>query len=100
MTKTQMLIDEMHKGNAEVIIENISSSTSILTLNAIMAGTKFGLRSPTFLDGVVLAEESDVVLLGVPLKSVAAASLHLLGKKEYTGNDPSVISLINSKFAT
>lgn len=100
MTKTQMLIDEMHKGNAKIITENIVSSTPIIVLNAIMAGTKMGIKSPAFLNGVAAAEESSVVLLGIPLRNFATASLHLLGKKEYTGEDPSIISIINSRFAT
>lgn len=99
MTKTQMLIDEMHNGNTNVIIENISNQTPIIILNAIMAGTKFGIKTPAFLDGVTAAEKSDAVLLGIPLSKFATASLHLLKQKEYKGSDSTIVSMIESKFA-
>ena len=48
MTQTQQKINEMHRGNAETIIECISAPTAILVLNAIMAGTKFQIMDGEF----------------------------------------------------
>lgn len=98
MTKTQMIIDEMHQGKVAVIIENISAKTPILVLNAIMAGTKMGITETAFIDGVKLAEKRDTMLLGIPISKFATASLHLLGIEEYTGDDPVIISMIESRF--
>lgn len=99
MTKTQMVIDEMHRGNTNVIVASIFDQTPIVVLNAIMAGTKIGIRESAFVDGIKSAEKSDAVLLGVPLSKLATAALHLLGEREYTGDDSAVIAMINSKFA-
>lgn len=96
MTNTQKLIDRMHAGEIPVIIENIQAKTPILVLNAIMAGVKKGLRDAAFIDGVLKAEESDVVLLGLPIKKAATAALHLLGQRRYTGKDSVIVSLIES----
>ena len=93
-----MLIDEMHNGNRELIIENISSQIPMLVLNAIVAGTKLAIQTPAFLDGLKAAEKSEVVLLGIPLSNFATAALHLLGRRKYEGNDPIIVSMIKSRF--
>ena len=96
MTKTQMMINEMYKGNVQKIMEGIDSNTPILVLNAIVAGTNRKMTREAFLAGVERATESDIVLLGVPLKSFAEASLHLLERKKYAGEDPVVIAMIEN----
>ena len=98
MTKVQMKINDMHKGNVDAIMSGISSLVPIVVLNAIVAGTQYNLRNAAFVDGVKQASESDVTLLGVPLKSFAAASLHLLGEEKYSGKDGMVLTMIDNKF--
>ena len=98
MKETQRLIDEMHGGNAEIILSNISAKTPILVLNAIMAGIKHGLKESSFIEGIRKAEENEAVLLGVPVCKVATAALHLLNAKPYTGTDRQILELIESKF--
>lgn len=96
MTKTQTLINEMHEGNVQTILDNISSKTPILVLNAIVAGTRQGITQESFIAGVEVAAENHVKLLGIPLSKFAKASLHLLGKRNYEGSDPVVISMIDT----
>lgn len=97
MTNTQKLIDRMHAGEIPMILENIQARTPILVLNAMMAGVKMGVKDPAFIEGIKKAEKSDVVLLGLPIKKVATAALHLLGQCEYSGEDPVIAALIESK---
>lgn len=96
MTDTQKLIDQMHTGDISAILDNIQAKTPILVLNAIMAGVKIGLKDSTFIEGVLKAEENDVVLLGLPVKKVATAALHLIGQRKYTGKDPVIVALIEA----
>lgn len=98
MEKVQKTIDEMHAGNTAAIINNISADVPFIVLHAIMAGTKLGLKEPTFIEGVRSAEENENVLLGLPISKVATASLHLLNDKKYNGSDAVIKELIESKF--
>ena len=96
--KTQMKINAMHKGDVNIIKDCIVSNSPILLLNAIMAGTKRKLHDDNFIKGVKDAENSDETLMGIPLKKVAAASLHLLGVKKYSGNDETIKTMIDTEF--
>lgn len=97
MTKVQTRIDDMHNGNINAITNGISSRVPIVALNAILAGTQRNLHDPVFVEGVKQAEESNEILLGIPLKSFATASLHLLGEKKYAGDDKLIIAMIDTK---
>lgn len=97
MTKVQTRIDDMHKGNINAITNGISSRVPIVALNAILAGTQRNLHDPVFIEGVKQAENSSEILLGIPLKAFAAASLHLLGEKKYEGKDALIITMIDTK---
>ena len=97
MTKVQTRIDDMHKGNIKAITNGVSSRVPIVALNAILTGTQRNLHDPVFIEGVKQAEESNEILLGIPLKSLATASLHLLGEKKYVGDDKLIITMIDSK---
>jgi len=97
MTKVQTKIDAMHKGNVDAIMNGISSRVPIVALNAILAGTQRNLHDPVFIEGVKQAEESNEILLGIPLKAFATASLHLLGEKKYVGKDTIIITMIDTK---
>ena len=94
---TQTLINAMHKGDIDAILNGISSPVPVAVLNAILVGTQRNLRDTAFIDGVKKAGKSQENLLGIPLKSVAAASLHLLNVQEYSGNDSMVLAMIDSK---
>lgn len=98
MNQTQHLIEKMHSGDLDAIMEGISSNCDILILNAIMAGTKQKVKNAAFIDGIIAAAHSEAILLGVPLKSAARASLHLLGHRLYTGADPMILSMIETGF--
>lgn len=98
MTDTQLRINAMHRGDTETILACVSAPTAILVLNAIMAGTKFQVTDVNFIKRVQAAEKSDEVLLGIPLRSFASAALHLLRKKQYTGDDPVIKEMIETRF--
>jgi hypothetical protein len=97
---TQTLINAMHRGDNNAILNGISSPVPVVVLNAIIAGTQRNLRDTTFIDGVKKAGTSHETLLGIPVKSVAAASLHLLDVQEYSGNDSMVLAMIDSRLKT
>lgn len=97
MSEIQNMINTMHKGNIEAITKGVASRVPIVALNAIMAGTQRNLHDPVFIEGVKQAEKSNEILLGIPLKAFATASLHLLGEKKYVGNDAIIITMIDTK---
>ena len=97
MTTVQTKIDAMHKGNIAAIMDGISSHVPIVALNAILAGTQHNLHESAFVEGVKRFAENNEALLGIPLKSFATASLHLLGEKKYDGKDKIIISMIDAK---
>ena len=81
------------------IVNGVRANHPILVLNAIIAGTKFNVCDPKFVKGVLDAERCETQLLNIPIKHVANAALHLLGIKEYQGDDLQVKAMIESKFA-
>lgn len=98
MKTLQTEIDRMYDGNFDAILSNISSKNEYLVMNAILCGTKRKIKNDEFIAGVKKAQDSETVLLGYPLKSVAEASLLFLTDKEYDGDDELVKSLIKNKF--
>ena len=98
MTNIQQMIDGMYKGNTKLIEECVSSDSHILVLNSILAGTKIELMSKEFINGIQVATENEGILLGVPLKSVAKAALHLLGQRSYDGDDRLILMMIENGF--
>jgi len=97
MSEIQNMINTMHKGNIEAITKGVASRVPIVALNAIVAGTNYKVRDNAFIEGVWKATESDESVLGVPLNAFAAASLHLLGEKKYSGKDTIIIAMIDTK---
>lgn len=98
MKQIQNLIDDMYNGNTDAILSGISSNNDFLLINAIIAGTKQGVKEDKFIEGITKAQESEAILLGFPIASIATASSHLLQKKKYTGDDVIVKELLESKF--
>lgn len=98
MNQTQILINKMHNGDTEAILLGVSSDNDFVVTNAILAGTKQGIKEKKFIEGVSKAQNSKVVLLGFPLASIAIASEHFLEEKKYFGDDEIVKSLIESNF--
>lgn len=94
----QTLIDRMYSGDKNAIISGIMSERPILVMNAVMAGTKLGVRDTRFLIGLKKAGENDEVLLGIHLRKVAIAAEHLLGIKKYNGDDRTILLMIESEF--
>ena len=97
MTNIQLQIDDMHNGNVVAIVKGVFSPAPIVVMNAILAGTQHNLHDTGFVDGVRRAVESNEILLNIPLRSVAIASLHLLGIEQYCGQDNMIWSMINNK---
>lgn len=98
MNGIQTMVDEMYKGNIEAILSGILSDNDYVLMNAILAGTKQGLKERKFIEGVSNAQNSKTVLPGFPLASVAVASRHFLEGKKYTGGDAMVKLLLDNKF--
>ncbi|HBL40456.1 MAG TPA: hypothetical protein DDY98_02350 [Ruminococcaceae bacterium] len=97
MTDNFKTIQEMKNGNKEIIVDSIVSSSPILVMNAILFGTRDRITDSRFVKGLTRAEDSIDVLFGVPVSSVATASLHLLGQKNYNGEDKQIQAFINSR---
>ena len=94
----QQKIDEMYSGNTEAIIAGVHSKNDYILMNAILSGAKLKIKDKDFIAGVEKARDSEIVLLGFPMKSVAEAAYHFLTDKKYNGGNPIVETLINSKF--
>lgn len=100
MSDLKHKIDTMYKGDEETIIKGISSESQIIVANAVIAGTQQGITDTTFVDELKkLVNNTEIVLLGVPISSIATAALDILGITKYEGNDEYIHSLITSKLA-
>lgn len=100
MTNTQLQIDAMYKGNKEIIIEGIFSKSQIVVANAIIAGAQQSIKEPKFVAELKnLVNDTEIVLMGIPVSSIATAALDILGIIKYKGNDEYIQSLISSKLA-
>ena len=99
MTDIRLQIDAMHNGSVAAIVKGVSSSVPLVVMNAILAGTEQDLHDTAFIDGVRRAGESSAILLNIPLRSVAAASLHLLGAEQYRGQDSMIWSMIHNRLS-
>ncbi len=92
------IIERMYGGDIEAIISNVFSKNEYLVMNAILSGTQNKVLNVEFLEGVKKAQNSETVLMGIPLKSVAEASIHVLIGKKYEGNDDFIKNLILNNF--
>jgi len=88
----------MHSGNVPAIIEGINSGNNYLMMNAVLSGAKHKIKDTAFMDGLKKARDSEAVLLGFPLKSVAEAAYIFLTSGEYTGEDAGIKTLIANEF--
>lgn len=98
MSDIQAEIDKMHNGSIESIMKGISSDIPIVILNAIIAGTRLELKNIVFTEGINKTKRSAEVLLGVPIRNFAIASLDVLGIEKYLGDDIRIKELIDCKF--
>ena len=98
MNQAQILINKMYNGDTEAILSGVSSDNDFVLTNAILAGTKQGIKEKKFIEGVSKAQNSKVVLLGFPLASIAVASRHFLEGEKYFGDDEIVKSLLETDF--
>ena len=98
MKQVQQKVDRMHSGDVSAIIAGIHSGNDYLTMNAVLSGAKYKIKDTAFMDGLKKAQESEAVLLGFSLKSVAEAAYIFLTGGEYTGNDAGIKTLIENEF--
>ena len=97
MSNVQTTINEMHNGSIEIILQGISSTTPLILLNAIIAGTKLGIKEKEFVEGLKKAEQSEEMLMGVPIKEFASASLEILEIQKYLGDNNRVKEMVQCK---
>lgn len=98
MTELQTKIDKIRAGDTAAIIRGISSQSDLIVINSILAGAKLKLADKDFIDGVKKAQNSNVVLLGFPIKSIAEAAIYFLTDTEYSGDDALIRELIDNRF--
>lgn len=82
----------------EKVVEYATSSSSLKQLNAVLWGTKHRVRDERFIAAMLNMLNSDARFFGMPLSDYTQAALHVLGVQEYTGDDYSVLRLIQSDF--
>lgn len=98
MQEMQTQINKMYAGDTAAIIRGISSENDLIVMNSILAGARLRVLDEDFLAKIKDAQNSDVVLMGVPLKSVAEAAVCLLTGADYGGDDALVRDLIDNEF--
>lgn len=98
MKSNQEVINEIIKGDITEIISGIKSDNPIVVANAIIYGTKFNLNDLEFNERLKYLKNSDEEVLNIPIKSLANASLSLLGIEKYTGDDAFTLRLIDNHF--
>lgn len=98
MSNVQINVDNMHNGSISTIMNGITSDSPFELLNAIIAGTKLGLRGKEFIEGLKKAQQNEEVLMGIPIKEFAIASLEVLGIQKYLGDNERIKEMIQCKF--
>lgn len=98
MSNAQEIINKMHTGDINAILDGICSDSPILILNAILSGTRMGLHNDVFVHGVKQATKNDTALLHLSISQCAHASLDILGIRKYMGEDSYILELISTGF--
>lgn len=98
MKQMQKKVDQMHSGDIAAIIDGVNSGNDYLTINAVLSGAKHKIKDAAFMDGIEKARNSEAVLMGFPLKSVADAAYIFLTGRKYAGDDGLVKTLIANEF--
>lgn len=96
---TDEVIKLMEENNIEAIIFGAESDLPILNLNSVIFGAKYKVSSEKFIS--LLKEKlikSEASFFGMSLSKIVTAALDVLGVEKYSGNDISIIRLVNSNF--
>lgn len=93
-------INKMLEGDKTILKQGLKSDNAISRMVAIINCTKFKIDdSKTIEDIINLTEDTSFIdICGLKVCEVALASLHLLKVKKYTGENNSVLRLIESGF--
>lgn len=95
-------LEELEEIGGEALREGVvtyANSTSCAdNISAVICGVKHGIRDPRFLSALEGMTGSDAKIFGNRLSSFAKAALHVLGIREYTGDDDLALTLIETGF--
>ena len=95
-------LDVIHEKNLDefnqILLEYASSDLPIENLNAVLFGTKFGVKDDRFIGALKDMLKSDATFFGNPLRVFVQAALDVLGVEKYTGDESLAFRLIETKF--
>lgn len=100
MSESQTLINQMLSGDANAIKIGLNSNNTALKINAIIHSTVFHVDDATVINKIKeMKKDKDYLrICAFTVGEFATASLHLRGIEKYSGNNDSILRLIESKF--
>lgn len=100
MNKNQILVNNMLKGDIISIKKGLDSDNISLQINAIIHSTRLKIIDKYIIQKILSLKDSKNYLniCAFTVGEFAAASLHLHGVEEYTGDNDSIKRLVESKF--
>ena len=100
MNKNQDLINRMLNGDVAAIKLGLDSNNTALKINAIIYSTVFHIDDAAVVDQIkeMTKDNSYLRICAFTVGEFATASLHLRGVEKYSGNNDSIVRLIESKF--
>lgn len=99
MNNGQKMIDEMRSGNVSAILECLNREV-LFKIDAIICSVQHNIVEENVVNKISSMKNDDEYLRSVAFTvgEFSSAALHLLGIEEYTGENKSIIRLIESKF--
>lgn len=96
----QQLINRMLDGDIESIRKGIVSESVLIKIDAIICTVKWKINDESIMNQIQLSKNDDRYLRSVAytIGEFATAALHLCGIEKYSGNNNSVLRLIDSGF--
>ncbi|MEE0505871.1 MAG: hypothetical protein UDL61_04735 [Ruminococcus callidus] len=100
MDNGQQLINKMLDGDIESIKKGIVSGSVLIKIDAIICTVKWKVNDESIINQIQLSKNDNRYLRSVAytIGEFATAALHLCGVEKYSGDNNSILRLIDSGF--
>lgn len=101
MVNVSKEFEKMYQGNETEILNALTNKASLYRVNGIMAAVQNNKKNNAILKQIDLLRFDNSFLfgqnVGPKIAEFAIAALHLLGQKQYKGQNKNILDLISSK---